>query len=273
MAQQRRSLAEIVQHQRRQGDEQPGILDGAAAEMAHIGIQRLAARHRQHDSTQRNKGDPGRVQEHQKRVPGIDGGQDARSVEKRHKAESAQHGEPQQHDGTEQSSYAVCAAILQQEKADQDHQGQRHHQRREGLALHFQTFHRRQHGDGGRQHAVAEEQRQADDRADADSGLDSSRHSGRAMRQRRQRQGAALAVIVGAHDDEDVFDRHHQNQRPENHGERAHHRDMVGQSALGGQHRGAQGIERRGADIAEHHAQRAQHQSEQIAAVIGGGPG
>ena len=55
----RRALAEIIQHQRRQGDEQPGKLDRAFAEMAHIGIERLAARHRQHHRAQATKATQG----------------------------------------------------------------------------------------------------------------------------------------------------------------------------------------------------------------------
>ena len=81
------------------------------------------------------------------------------------------------------------------------------------------------------------------------------------MRQCRQRQGAAFAVIVGAHDDQDVLDRDHQDQRPEDQGQRAHHRDVVGNAALGRQHGGFQRVKRTGADIAEHDAQGAQRQA------------
>ena len=63
IAQQRRALAEIIQQQRRQRDEEPGIADRLFAEMAHVGIKRLAAGHRQHHRAQRHEGDPGRVHE------------------------------------------------------------------------------------------------------------------------------------------------------------------------------------------------------------------
>ena len=53
--------------------------------------------------------------------------------------------------------------------------------------------------------------------------------------------------------------------------QRAHHRDVIGQAAFGGQHGLAQGVKRAGADIAEHHAQRAQHQAARPCAVIGMG--
>jgi hypothetical protein len=88
------------------------------------------------------------------------------------------------------------------------------------------------------------------------------------MRQRRQRQGAAFAVIVGPHDDGNVFHRHHQDQGPQDHGKRAHHRDMVGQAAFGGQHGGLQGVKRAGTDVAKNHTQGAQHQRGGGAAVV-----
>ena len=59
MGQQQRALAEIIQHQGGKGEIEPGPADGAGAEMAHVGIQRLAARHRQHHRAQRHKGGPG----------------------------------------------------------------------------------------------------------------------------------------------------------------------------------------------------------------------
>ena len=270
MAQERRALAEIVQQQRRQRHEQPGILDRAAAEMAHIGIQRLAAGHRQHHRAQRYKSHPGRVQEHQQRVPGIDRRQDAGSLDQRNKPEAGQRNKPQHHHRPEQTTYFVGAVALDDKQADQDRQRQRHHQGSEAGALHFQAFHRGKHGDGRGQHAVAKEQRQADYSANADGRLGLASHAWGAVRQGRQRQSAALAVIVGAHDDQDIFDRHHQDQRPEDHGERAHHRDVIGQAAFGGQHGGAQGIERRGTDVTEHHTHGAQHQAHHVAAVVGG---
>jgi hypothetical protein len=113
----------------------------------------------------------------------------------------------------------VCAAALDQEQADQDDQRNRHDQMLERIAVDIQAFDRGEHGDRRGQHAVAKEQRQTDNGAGPDQGFGAAAQARGAMRQRRQRQGATLAVIVGAHDDHDVFDRHHQDQRPEDHGE------------------------------------------------------
>jgi len=40
--------------------------------------------------------------------------------------------------------------------------------------------------------------------------------NGRAVRQGCQSHHTAFAIVVGAHDQDDVFDRHHDHQRPEN---------------------------------------------------------
>ena len=80
----------------------------------------------------------------------------------------------------------------------------------------------------------------------------------RAMGQRRQRQHAAFAIIVGAHDEDDIFDRHHDHQRPEDQRQRAidgRRRRAAAPPAASADL--AHGIKRAGADIAEHDAQRA----------------
>jgi hypothetical protein len=77
--------------------------------------------------------------------------------------------------------------------------------------------------------------------------------------QRHQRQDAALALVVRVHHQQHVFDRHDQQQRPEDqrqdaeHLRRAHRAVAeIGQARL-------EGIERAGADIAVDHAQHAKH--------------
>ena len=44
-----------------------------------------------------------------------------------------------------------------------------------------------------------------------------------AQRQRQQRHDAALALVVGAHDEHDVLQRHHDDQRPEDQRQHAQH--------------------------------------------------
>ena len=52
-----RGLAEVVEHEGGQGDREPRQADRHAAEMAHVGIHRLAARHRQEGGAQDGEAD------------------------------------------------------------------------------------------------------------------------------------------------------------------------------------------------------------------------
>jgi hypothetical protein len=123
-----------------------------------------------------------------------------------------------------------------------------------------EALNRAEHGHGRGQHAVAEEKREAGDGADADNRLDAPSDAGRTMGQRRQRQHAAFAIVVGAHDQENIFKGHHAHQCPEDQRQAAHDRKGMWDGAAGRDRRLADRIERTGADIAEHHAECAQGQ-------------
>src|SRR5450631_1493089 len=72
-----------------------------------------------------------------------------------------------------------------------------------------------------------------------------------AGRQRRQRQRAALSVVVGAQLQQDIFQRYSYDQRPDNQREHAEH-DIACNARLvtGGHYRLAEGVKRAGADVA-----------------------
>ena len=95
------ALAEIVQQQRRQHDDHPGLPDRLFAEMAHIGIQRLATCHRQHDRTERDKRGPRFVREESGGIKRIDRHQNARRMHDRKQTERGNGYEPHHHDGPE----------------------------------------------------------------------------------------------------------------------------------------------------------------------------
>ena len=57
IGQHQRALAEIVEQQRRQHEAEPGALDRLAAEMAEIGIERLAAGDREEHRAERDQAD------------------------------------------------------------------------------------------------------------------------------------------------------------------------------------------------------------------------
>ena len=52
MREHERALAQVVEAQRRENEDQPGGLDRQAAEMPHVGVERLRSRHRQEDGAQ-----------------------------------------------------------------------------------------------------------------------------------------------------------------------------------------------------------------------------
>jgi hypothetical protein len=133
----------------------------------------------------------------------------------------------------------------------------------------LEAFHRREHGDRRRDDAVAEQERRADDAEQDHDGNAGPIGDAVGGDQRQQRQDAALAVVVGAQHEHDVFERDHQHQRPE---DQRHDAEDVGCQRLlvaGGAQCDGQGVERAGADVAEHHAERGERQEPELALVAG----
>ena len=123
-----------------------------------------------------------------------------------------------------------------------------------------------QHRDRRRDHRLAGEQRRA---ADAEQKGDPGLTTERGLRQRHQRQNAALAAVVGAHHEEDVFDRDREDEREDQQRDRAddaRFRQHVGLNLMG--ERLAQRVERAGSDIAVNDADRADDQAEQSALAM-----
>ena len=83
---------------------------------------------------------------------------------------------------------------------------------------------RAEHRDGRRDHAVAVEQRRAEqaERDRASPRLFALAHR-RLRDERQQREDAALAVVVGAHHEDQVLDRDDERQRPEDQRQHAEH--------------------------------------------------
>ena len=137
---------------------------------------------------------------------------------------------------------------LDHEKPEQQDQRDRDHIGLEQRGRDLQAFDRAQHRDRRGDHPVAVEQRGANQARRHDPEIALAVPAGRAQHQRGQRQQAAFAAVVGAHDDRDVFDRDDQHQRPEDQRQRAEDRVVAG--IVECQQRLANGIERRGADVA-----------------------
>ena len=170
-----------------------------------------------------------------------------------------QRQEPEHDDRPECLADQVGAEPLRGEQQQQHADRDRQHpavQRRRG---HLEALDRRQHRDRRRQHAVAEEQRDAEHAEDADQVGRFRCLRQRALRQCRERHDAAFALVVGAHDHQHVLHRDHDHQRPEHQRQDAEHRGVVGRQAVVRRERFLDRVQRAGADVAEHDADRAEH--------------
>ena len=136
----------------------------------------------------------------------------------------------------------------------------------EGRAGELEPFNRREHRNRRRDDRIAEKHRGADDADDED---ESGAPAERARRQRRQRQRAALAVIVGAQQDQNVFQRDRDDQRP--HDQRQHAEHDIARHRLivaCGDRRFAEGVKRAGADVAVDDANAAERQRHRSSAAL-----
>ncbi len=161
-------------------------------------------------------------------------------------------------DRTEDDRHAAGAEALDGEQDREDDERDRHDIGVEGGRHHLQAFDRREHRDRRRDDRVAEEQRRP---AYAD---DEDRAAGArigAAGKRHQRQRAALALVVGAQNEDHVFDGDDDRQRPDDQRQHAQNFHAHGRPAAGGGvQRLAKRIDRAGADVAIDDAERAEHQ-------------
>ena len=169
--------------------------------------------------------------------------------------------------GPNQAATARRAAALHGEQADQDREAERHDVGLEGGRRELQALDRREHRDRRRDDRVAVEQRGADHAEQRDR-EDVVPHD--ALEQRHQRERAALAVVVGAHDQEHVFERHDDDQRPQDQRHDAEHH-LAGERAAGrgGGEALLEGVERARADVAVDDADGAERQGPEPGARVG----
>src|ERR1700716_2861988 len=122
----------------------------------------------------------------------------------------------------------------------------------------FETFDRGQYRNRRRDHGIADEHRSADD---AERQQRPASPAQRALTQRHQRKRAALAVIVGAQQQQNVFRGDDDKERPQDQRQNPEHYDRRYRLALRSTGDGlTEGIQRRGSDIAKHHADASQRQ-------------
>ncbi len=252
-----RTLAEIVQRQRREDQPGPRGLDRRAAEMAHVGIERLGAGDGEEHAAQDGKAHgPVREQEAH-RIGRVECGEHLHVVLD---VQQPQHGhgeEPECRDRAEQGRHLAGAVPLCREQGEQDRHGHRDHVGLEHRRHQLQALDRGKDRDRRGDQRVAIEQGRT---RDAEQEYRRCRPAERPLGQRHQRERAALAVIVGAHEEQDVLAGDDEDQRPKEERGDPQHLRARDPAILGVVQRLAQGVERAGADVAVDDADRAQRQ-------------
>ena len=246
-----RRLAGIIQHQAGKHDPRPGEADRGFAEMPHVGIQRLGAGNAEEDSAEHGKAAHAVAGEQAQAVKRIERDQHSRLAGDAPNAERADRDKPDQHDRPEGGADARGAERLHGEQQEEDDDGGRHHVMGQRRRRDLKPFERREHGNRRRDGAVAVDQRRAEKARQDDGRTVPPLHA----EERHQGQNAALAVIVDAHGDDDVFDRGDQKQRPDQkrqHAENAVRRGVTAENVESRLER----VERARADIAEDDAER-----------------
>ena len=184
-----------------------------------------------------------------------------------------QHAKPDCHHRAEESADLGRAVLLEHEQPGQNHDRDGNHHVLELRRHHLQTFDGRQHRDSRRDHAIAVKH----GRAEYPGQHDPAGALGLALRfvqrQGDQRHHAALAAVVGAQNEYDVFERDDDHQRPENHRQTAKHVGFSQRNRVIAGKEFLEGVQRTRADIPIHHAQRTQDEQLQARLVLMGRQG
>ncbi len=158
IADQQRPLAEIVERQRGQHQEEPGPGDRLPAEVTHIGIKRLRAGDGEHDRGQREEGDLEMPDDECQCVRRGECLEDLRMRDDAGDSACADRDEPRDHHRAERTPDDGGAVPLDVEEHDDDADRDRHDPLLEIRVDDLDALDRGKHGDRRGDHAVAEEQ-------------------------------------------------------------------------------------------------------------------
>jgi hypothetical protein len=249
--QQKCPLSRIIQHERRENDEEPADPDRPGSKMSEVGIQRLAPGQRQKYGPDEKQ--DGLDIEHLQEPDGAerieDHRDDFRMAQDLGESEPGDGRKPQEHDRPVDFSYHPGTFFLESENDRQDSQGYRYDQMSEIRRRHLESFHRRKHGNRRGDNALAEQQsrREHEQKRNGDDAF-----SGTVLQQSEQRERPSLPLVIRLQHQNGIFDSHENHEQPKNkargtgdmlrrHGQLpAPEKDLV------------EGIERRSPDIAVH---------------------
>ena len=222
--------------------------------MAHVGIEGLTAGHGKEGAADHDKGQGAGVPEIGDRRKGTERCENGGAPHNSRDAEHAGRNEPDQHDRTEYAADPGRAIALDEKQHGEDDNRQGNDGMLHLRRIYLQPLDRAQYGNRRSDRPVAVKQGRPDQADDDQSGAPFVGLCAARADERQQREDAALAVIVGAHDEDRVFDRDDDDQRPEDQRHDAEHgfrRHLPGRT--GGFGGDVEGIERARADVAEHH--------------------
>ena len=189
--------------------------------MTHIGIERLDSRDRQGDRAKQHERQQRMAHHELRRIERVDRRQHLRIANDCSHTKCRNRSKPEHHDGAKDMPDLARAKPLGQKQDRQNRQCNVVLEARDTRHHHREPFDRRQHRNARRQNPISRKQR---DREHAD------RNHNDAMPllhvpqcKYAQRKRAALPLIVGPHDHQDVLDRDHQHQRPDEQREETEH--------------------------------------------------
>jgi len=123
MLEHQRPLPQIIEHQRREDEHEPGELDRLAAEMAEVGIKRFRPRDRQEHRPQHDDSQELLPPEEADGVPGVEGGEDTEIVGDVEKPSERHGDEPEHRDRPEELRHDARTVRLNGEEAEENADG------------------------------------------------------------------------------------------------------------------------------------------------------
>ena len=262
-AQEKCPLAQIIQKERGVHERKPSDANSLLAEVAQVRVQRLAARqHKEHRAHHRHRRfDPNDLEECDG-VPGVKRREDnVRAPDDLRDPERRNGDKPAHHHRPVDIAHLMRAVTLEPKQTRHNEHGERNDPRLKRRCRHLEAFHRREHGNGRRDHAIAEEQARSRYQEQAHDRERLPRQ--RAVEKTEKRKHATLAFIVSPQHEDEVLAGEHEGEQPKNQAHRAiHMRRRCRNSRVTEKHL-IHRVERRGADVAVHHPQCAEGKTEE----------
>ena len=238
----------------------------------HVRVERLTTGDTEDDGAKGEKTGQSMRREEAESVQRIERREHFRRLHDGPPAERGDRDEPRQHERTEGCADARRPESLDHEQREQDDHRDRHDEVAERRGAHLQTLDGAEHGDRRRDDAVAIEERRAEqaERDEHQPSLAVLDALPVLKQEGEEGENPPLAPVVGAQDEDDVFDADDEDERPGDQREDAHdvlrgRRDAVLlPEAL------TQGVERARSDVTVDDAERGEGKDAQAPTGRGG---